>query len=108
MDAYCFPGSFTIIYRLIVSYQFPLPLTRHRFDGAFPFHGGDSIRLELKIDQFDREPAAGIFGGVPGVVTLNPFFGVIGPAGVVGPISTFEDITIGGHGNILYHKQRPF
>ena len=46
----------------------------------------------FSVDQFDRQARAGVFGGLAGVVLIEPSVGVGRDAGVEGAIAASEDI----------------
>jgi len=58
----------------------------HRFDEAFSFHGADSIRLRLNINQFHGTPRTRVTRAASGIMRFEASFGVGRPAGIECPI----------------------
>ena len=77
--------------------QLHFSLTREVLDSTLSFHCSSTIRLGLEVNHFYREPAAGVARTGAFIVLSQASFRVARPAGIVGSIRTFQDITIEKH-----------
>src|SRR5690606_16580619 len=71
-------------------------------DGSLSFQSRSFICLLFEIDQLYRAAGFGITRAYAFVVLRQPPFGVGGPAGVIGAVGAFDDVTVTGHRNRDY------
>ena len=70
----------------------------HTLDLDLSSHRTAPVRLLLNVNQPDRTPAARVAGTAPAVMLAEAPHRVGCPAGVIGPVGTFENIAITEHG----------